>query len=299
MHSTSDEKWTKSKFVKFLPLLAVALMLAGCGGGEEAETASGGGDVEKPDPIFVAAEEGDAEEVQRLIDEGADPNYTAPVRYNEQTPLHRAAEEGHADVVEVLLEAGADPNLGSRGRQPGDQAGERPLTLAAEHPEVLKLLVDAGAEVDHAISKMSPAGPTPALTPLHKAATAGNVESVRVLLDADADIENLDGETGTPLFFAASQGHTDVVALLIERGANVDSTTSDGRTPLISAAIYGNTEVVEQLLEAGADKTATTTAHNPLASEPPSPDSEPEPKTAADMARMNGHDDIVAILEGN
>lgn len=61
-------------------------------------------------------------------------------------------------------------------------------------------------------------------------AAAGDVESLRVLLDKGADIEGAASNGWTPLIHAANGGHEDAVRLLIARGARRDATTEEGYT---------------------------------------------------------------------
>ena len=95
--------------------------------------------------LHFASEEGEAEEVRRLVHNHAvDVNFE--MGQDQRTPLIEAAREGHAEIVKTLLDAGADI----------DRACARwrltPLLLAARknHYEIVKLLLDAGAEVDKA-----------------------------------------------------------------------------------------------------------------------------------------------------
>jgi hypothetical protein len=59
------------------------------------------------------------------------------------TPLHYAAIYGSAEAVRILLTAGADPKT-------LNQSGASPLIYAAWSLEKTRLLVENGAEVNHA-----------------------------------------------------------------------------------------------------------------------------------------------------
>jgi ankyrin repeat protein len=71
------------------------------------------------------------------------------------------------------------------------------------------------------------------LTALHHAARQGNIEAVKALLDAGADINDATVvDHTTPLLLATINGQFDVAKVLIERGANVNATSTAGATPL-------------------------------------------------------------------
>ena len=80
-------------------------------------------------------------------------------------------------------------------------------------------------------------------TPLHVAATRGDVEMIAALLDAGADIQVPGEYRYTPLHAAAGQGHADAVRLLLARGASTTATTDDGITPLELARSLGHGEI--------------------------------------------------------
>ena len=87
------------------------------------------------------------------------------------------------------------------------------------------------------------------------AARTGNVEDMRQLLRAGANIESKDWRGWTPLILVAESGHLEAVKFLVkEGGANVESKDSWDKTPLSWAAENGHLEAVKFLVEeAGAD----------------------------------------------
>ena len=93
-----------------------------------------------------------------------------------------------------------------------------------------------------------PGGPS-ALT---RAAQAGDVELIKVLLVHHADVNVRTREGRTPLHFAAEKGNAQSAKSLIEHGAQVDATADNGVTPLLAACAVGNCQTASVLLDHGA-----------------------------------------------
>ncbi len=117
------------------------------------------------------------------------------------------------------------------------------------------------------------------LSPLYKAATAGDIVKVRAFLDEGGDVNRR--ELGIPLLLiAAASGHTDVVRLLLEKGADIHATNNFGHTSLMWAAMDGHTDTVRLLLDWGADMNHRDKWRD----------------TALIKAAWKGHVDIVKLL---
>ena len=87
-------------------------------------------------------------------------------------------------------------------------------------------------------------------TPLIEAVKAGEVNTVKELIDGEADV-NQPGEQGwTPLNWAAGKGNLELVTLLVEKGADVFKVGRDQRTPQMIALAAGRADVVRFLREA-------------------------------------------------
>jgi ankyrin repeat protein len=95
-------------------------------------------------------------------------------------------------------------------------------------------------------------------TPLHWAASRGQVEIVRMLIDAKANL-NLQSITGdTPLHWATLYGQEKIVKMLIDAGADLNVQDEEGYTPLHyikDIRISVGVKIARMLIEGGADET--------------------------------------------
>jgi hypothetical protein len=76
------------------------------------------------------------------------------------------------------------------------------------------------------------AGPNSWAAALHRAARDGELQSIRELLKTGIDIDHRDTDGSTPLMDAATLGQTEAVRLLLERGADPTITDWKGRDAL-------------------------------------------------------------------
>jgi ankyrin repeat protein len=87
---------------------------------------------------------------------------------------------------------------------------------------------------------------------LFRAFQIKDIEIVKRVLQWDINIDSSD-LFGTPLMYAASWGNAEHVRLLLERGAFVSSSNLHGTTSAHKAAEYGFDEVLKELISFGAD----------------------------------------------
>jgi ankyrin repeat protein len=116
-----------------------------------------------------------------------------------QAPAYKVSDTGKASLVytdEVVI-------TGSRRSAEGTALGD---VAATKNPELVKVLLDAGATVD--------ARQPGWRTPLMLASVAGNLPVVRLLLDAGADVNARDSNNKTPLDLAMANGRQDVAEML-------------------------------------------------------------------------------------
>ncbi|XP_078118523.1 uncharacterized protein ankrd50l isoform X2 [Sander vitreus] len=205
-------------------------------------------------PLTLASRQGHVKVLSVLLEWTKSQEPETAVRMMEHldnegwTALRSAAWGGHSEAVRLLLDAGADVDG-------CDAEGRTALRAAAwgGHEEIVLTLLDYGAQVDKADSK--------GRTPLIAAAYMGHHEAVEILLDHNAEVNLADGDGRTALSVAALcvptaagvKGYGEVASLLLERGADPGHRDHDGMTPLLLAAYEGHDDVVELLLEAGAD----------------------------------------------
>jgi ankyrin repeat protein len=192
-------------------------------------------------PLSEAVRIGGAPLIEKLLKAGADPNTLTTAQA--ETVLMKASREGNVEAVKVLLDHGAEVNVKENFR------GQTALMWAAAegHADIVSMLAAHGAELnlrsydrDTTLPKMAagtPAAPIArgGLAALLFAARQGEIESVKALLDAKADINAVDSDGNNALTLAILNTHYDLTQMLIDRGADPSITAKNGRTALYSA----------------------------------------------------------------
>ena len=88
---------------------------------------------------------------------------------------------------------------------------------------------------------------------LLEAAEEGDLDGVKDLIDAGANVDaSIEGD-GSPLIAASRANRLAVVVELLNRGADVNFAVSGDGNPLIAAAAAGAEKIVDQLLSRGAE----------------------------------------------
>jgi uncharacterized protein len=243
--------------------------------------------------LMYAAREGAVEAVAALAEAGADLNALDPLG---ESALTLGIINGHWNVLDTLLKAGANPNVVADIEKVDVYIAPTPLYAAvdfhtlpatygrpAPKPRVVhgsidavKRLLDAGANVDGTLVgkplKRQYTGGNGKLkagaTPLMRAAVVADLDMMRVLLDAGADVRAVIKDNGaSPLLLAAvsAKGEPDepdrvsvdrsieAVRLCLEHGADIRAVDSEGRTALhLVATNVGAPQMIPFLVDNGA-----------------------------------------------
>ncbi len=172
--------------------------------------------------LHRAAYGNSAELITLLVEKGLDVN--ARDQSNE-TPLHHTTFSDCVRSAEVLIRAGADI------RAEGNSEITPTLWSASyDSPGVLKLLLAAGADPD---AKGAYDGSRPLHSACHYASTNKVPETVKVLIEAGADINVRKPGGGTPLHLAVSwHGGAPLVKYLLKHGADPTLRDDDGDTAM-------------------------------------------------------------------
>ncbi|MCC6989424.1 MAG: ankyrin repeat domain-containing protein [Acidobacteria bacterium] len=215
--------------------------------------------------LALATFNGQGAVARLLLERGADPNADGAG----YTALHAAALRADLDTARTLLAHGANPNAlltkGSSVRRFASQwalprtfTGATPLFVAAAYREaaIVRELLAWGAVVDAPIAS----GLTPLLVavdttfekevrptdlarwnivdsdfPETPTAEEDVAATVRLLLEAGANVRALDGNGSTALHPAGSNGWITVIQLLADRGAPLDVVNKNGASALALA----------------------------------------------------------------
>ena len=236
--------------------------------------------------LLYAARDGRLEIAETLVAAHVQVNQAEA---NGTSPLVVAIINNHVDVARFLLEHGADPNAADGfGRAPLWSAVDlRNLDLDTKTSEngvdrapvldLIKALLDRGADPNAELKLeppsrrwMLPFGASQWVTqvgqtPFLRAALAGDVSVMRLMLDKGADPNKTAHQGTTALMAAAGVGWVptqtyteskesllEAVKLCVEKGADVNAVNGQGYRAIHGAAYRGSDNIVEFLASKGA-----------------------------------------------
>ncbi|KAK9828950.1 hypothetical protein WJX72_002982 [[Myrmecia] bisecta] len=201
---------------------------------------------------------------------GMDPALAKQViEYLQQNP--EAAKQSYAEMAQQLVHM---------QERPADPAQQQALMLLKDDPEMKPMVEDIAAngtaamekywidtelmsKISQKLSALGVGPPTGPATPakgsktgpvedLHTAAKLGDLEALRRLLEAGADVNKQDARGITPLGVAVGFNKVPVIKELLAAKADVSLLDAKDNSVLHYAAGYGRREAAELLLEAGA-----------------------------------------------
>lgn len=155
-----------------------------------------------------------------------------------------ATASGWSPSLTPLLMSGGPAPLAGRPTLLQQAAAQGNVTLLS------MLLNEEGLDINYSCEDGHSA--------LYSAAKNGHTDCVRLLLNAEAQVNAADKHGFTPLCAAAAQGHFKCVELLIAYDANINHAAAEGQTPLYLACKNGSKECIKLLLEAGTDRSVKT-----------------------------------------
>ena len=244
--------------------------------------------------LLFAAQQGNIDAARLLIAAGADVNESAPdgiggntnartrfVPDTDAAALLVAIDSGHADMARFLLERGADVNHAGAGRT------ALHATVQREMPDLAAALLESGADPNARLERRLPFvsrritldnGLAPSnigATPFFLAASFGDLEMMRILLNGGADPMLRTDDGTTALMVAAGADYVqgqdkygrrrfnddvplqesalETVRFLLDFGLDINATNRYKQTPLHGAVYLGGTSLVPFLVEHGAD----------------------------------------------
>jgi ankyrin repeat protein len=271
--------------------------------------------------LHYAAREGCIDCARALVEAGADLDVIDPDRV---TPLVLALENLHYDFAAYLIEAGADVNK-------WDLYGRSPLYMAADTStlpvmgngamvvipsmdeltalDVGRLLLERGADPNLRLKRRPPYRNVPqdrggdtilaqGATPLLRAARAGDVEFVRLLLEHGALVDLPSKEGVTPLMAAAGVEFGQRVT----RGRN---RTEAGILETIKVLVAAGADINAQMISepgrrfvANGSQLAQGNTYRARGQQVPSPSAVPH-STALHGAAQHGYNSVVELLVEN
>ena len=201
--------------------------------------------------IHKAAAAGDLNKVRAFIE--ADSTLLEAKDTDGSTPLITACITKQVAVANFLLDKGANVNV-------RDEFRFTPLSRAAgvtgQDTALIQRLIEMGSDINSQGFN--------GLTPLHRAASSGDLKIAKLLTDNGADPNAYDnyrgnigvgGFSGTVLQMAIifSDRKEEMAKLIVESGAKLNKRDRSGNTELHLASLKGYADLTRLLIKYGAD----------------------------------------------
>lgn len=207
--------------------------------------------------LMFTVSHGRVENCKVLLECGADMSLRD---YNYESAFSLAVANDRPAVVKLLLKFGVDVNAKDSKGGPmlqravmidhaevisigGEEMKRVVESFSTTKLEIMRLLIDNGIEVD--------VRDVDETTTLHTAVVVGDIEAVKIFLDAGANPNLVDDCNRKPLWPAVRGDHIEIVKLLLGRTTDIDDQVYNGHTYLSTGARWRHRECVQLLL--GAD----------------------------------------------
>lgn len=223
--------------------------------------------------LHMSARHNKKEVVEFLLGLGADINILDQYKRN---AIYEAVRCSNIDITKLLVTSGGDINN-------KDIYGDTILhtSVLYENHDIIKLLINLGIDVNSVnADKMNP------IATIAGRNTISAVETVKILFENKADINNIDiyGETalfksinntcpavmlyllsigadinivdnfnGNILYKAVKSGNLKAIKIILKTGVNVNAVNNNGWSPLHMAMRRGSIAIIQSLIKYGAD----------------------------------------------
>ncbi|ESP05113.1 hypothetical protein LOTGIDRAFT_101181, partial [Lottia gigantea] len=177
--------------------------------------------------LHDAISQGNEQEVQRLLQNGADVN----ALYNRELPFTRAVDLCNNRIAEILI-GHKDFNPNSK-----NQLDRTPIFYAAKYDRLsmVQKLKSFGCETD--------ASDIRGVTPLGATSWDDAARSADFLIQNGADVNKIDFKGESPLHRACSNVSIEVIKLLLNHGCCVNSQTKDQKLSPLMMSIPSSYEL--------------------------------------------------------
>ena len=196
---------------------------------------------------------------KKSVSDGKDPTPAADKTHEELTfeqssDLKAAFDTGNLDLFKEVFRKNPGLDLNTTMND-----GETLLTSAIknDYREIRNFLIEKGAATDRLNTNKE--------SPLIAATVAGYLESVKILIDHDVDIDKKDATGMTALHHAIFNSDSekiplrqrkisqDIAIFLVKSGASVELTNSENQTPYLMALEHNNV-AIQNLIKSIMDR---------------------------------------------